>query len=505
MAANIQQTSFSSPSYDYGADIAAIERRRQMAQMLQQEGMQPIPQQPVGAGQFATPISPLQGLAKMAQVYASKTQQERADDEQRRLAAKARRELADVLQRGQAAYTGTPTSRIEEGIAADPSKAASIYLSHPQTAALGMQIQQQELERKRRQQMMADILGPQASGAAPQTGATPGGPWSPEYAAKQPPQAGNNPTGIPSQALALIMSGDKDLAKVGGIMAGRGETQGRVSYDQDGNAFTVGKDGTVIRLPGIQQRVKPEAVNLGGATAFVDPYKQQGQLQHTIPPADEARLRFEGALPGPSPLRPQPAPMAPPSPAMPPQGAQPQVQPQAPAPAGQLNISPKQRQALEAERPQAGFAARSVMEGMHRIDSQIDKLLQNPSGVSGITGPIAGRTPSIRGSSVNAQADLEAMKSMMSVQELQRMRDASKTGGAVGSVTEKEWPRLEAQWAALQQSQTTDEFRKKLTDLRSTVRRMQGNTRKAYEDTYGTLDWKPPAGSEQNDPLGLRK
>lgn len=152
------------------------------------------------------------------------------------------------------------------------------------------------------------------------------------------------------------------------------------------------------------------------------------------------------------------------------------------------------------ERPQATFAAKSVLDGLGRAEQQIDKLLQAP-GLDNITGPVAGRTLNLTGSATNAQSLLESLKSMISVQELQRMRDASKTGGAVGNVTEKEWPRLEAQWGALQQAQTTDEFKKRLQDVRETMRRMQSNARQAYETTYGKLDYN---GRSDDDPLGLR-
>ena len=66
-----QPVSFQSPGFDYGADLSQIERRRAMAQMLQQQGMQDIPQQPTGAGQFAVPISPFQGAAKLGQILAA--------------------------------------------------------------------------------------------------------------------------------------------------------------------------------------------------------------------------------------------------------------------------------------------------------------------------------------------------------------------------------------------------------------------------------------------------
>jgi len=75
------------------------------------------------------------------------------------------------------------------------------------------------------------------------------------------------------------------------------------------------------------------------------------------------------------------------------------------------------------------------------------------------------------------------------------MRDASKTGGAVGNVTEKEWPRLEAQMGALQQSQSTAQFKKNLAAVKQTIFRMSAAVQKEYGDIYGELEWQAPEGS----------
>jgi len=100
------QVSFTSPSYDYGVDLAAVERRRRMAEMLQQEGMQQIPEQPVGQGQFATRISPFQMAAKLAQSYVGARGAAQADAKQKELALAAQTErqkaLASLLRGDQA-------------------------------------------------------------------------------------------------------------------------------------------------------------------------------------------------------------------------------------------------------------------------------------------------------------------------------------------------------------------------------------------------------------------
>lgn len=223
--ASVQQVSFAAPSYDYGADLAQIERRRAMAQALQQQSMQPIEQAPVGPGQFATPISPFQGAAKMLQAYAANRQQSRADMQQRQLAEKTRKDLADVLMRGQKAMMGTPATPLSEDASgnvtpAQPaapgsmSSAASIYMQHPQLAGIGAGMLQQDAQQRMRQEALASILNPKPStpNATPQPSYGSTG-FKPEGASSG---ASPNPlAGIPPQVVGLLTSGDPELQKLG--------------------------------------------------------------------------------------------------------------------------------------------------------------------------------------------------------------------------------------------------------------------------------------------------
>lgn len=289
-------------------------------------------------------------------------------------------------------------------------------------------------------------------------------------------------------------------------LGNQGEAHGAVQYDQNGDAFVLNKGGQMIRLQGVKSRDKGILRNTGSTTDLIDEYS--GQVRSSTPntltpeqratiPMAQQRQFWETGIPAAG-MGGQSVPGGTPSPQPRPQPVQ--VPGQSP-----LNIPPKDRAKLEADRPQSTFALTSVLDGLGRAQNQIDKLMQAP-GLSNISGPIAGRTPNLIGDATNAQSLLDSLKSMISVQELQRMRDASKTGGAVGNVTEKEWPRLEAQLGALQQAQTTEEFRKNLGEVRETMHRMQQNAKQAYEMTYGKFDYKPPAGQpSEKDPLGIRR
>jgi hypothetical protein len=75
------------------------------------------------------------------------------------------------------------------------------------------------------------------------------------------------------------------------------------------------------------------------------------------------------------------------------------------------------------------------------------------------------------------------------VNALQAMRDASKTGGAVGGVTEKEWPILEQQLAALDGAQTPTAYKVALANLVNQLSSSLDRIKKSYGQTYGELKY----------------
>ena len=91
MANNVSNVSFS----DYSAEQQDIERRRRMAEALQQQSMQPI-NNPMSGG-YVTPISWTQGLAKMLQAYGGRKGMESATERQKALAERSKTEAMDFV------------------------------------------------------------------------------------------------------------------------------------------------------------------------------------------------------------------------------------------------------------------------------------------------------------------------------------------------------------------------------------------------------------------------
>jgi hypothetical protein len=148
------------------------------------------------------------------------------------------------------------------------------------------------------------------------------------------------------------------------------------------------------------------------------------------------------------------------------------------------NVPPKEAQKLLAEQPGANQAVSVIGSTIDSHIKQIDDLL-NQKGFNDIFGTINSKTPNISEQAGNAQASFDAVAGQAAVQALNEMRAASKTGGAVGNVTEKEWPILQSQLAALAQSQGPEQMRKALGALKDTYSRIKSTANQAYSSVYG--------------------
>src|SRR3990167_5638048 len=128
----------------YGADQMEIQRRQRLAQMLQQQSMEPI-QAPQG-GAFAAPISPLQVAAKMYGGYQAGQIGKQAEEKQKALAERMQSERQAALAKALSQAGGSPQPAPELGggpaMPGDPMGAAGTLAGSQDTmlaqAGLGM-------------------------------------------------------------------------------------------------------------------------------------------------------------------------------------------------------------------------------------------------------------------------------------------------------------------------------------------------------------------------------
>jgi hypothetical protein len=149
-------------------------------------------------------------------------------------------------------------------------------------------------------------------------------------------------------------------------------------------------------------------------------------------------------------------------------------------------MTPKQAQALTAEAPAARAAMASSTSGLDRLAAAAAQIKDDPA-LKNITG-MMGKFPNLPGSAAaNVEANLQTLSSQVAFNVLQAMRDASKTGGALGAVSEKEMALLENNLAALAKSQSAEAFRTNLQKIIDFTTESKQRLQSAYADQFSAL------------------
>jgi hypothetical protein len=151
-----------------------------------------------------------------------------------------------------------------------------------------------------------------------------------------------------------------------------------------------------------------------------------------------------------------------------------------------VKLSEKDVAAREAKYPQATSALKSFNAKTDKFDRDITELLENKKGLDEITGFFAGRTD-ISAMSKEARRALALFNTITAkggFSELQDMRNASPTGGALGNVSNQEGGQLIASFGALSRTQNGDDVRKSLETARSDLRNLKERMGEAYDLTY---------------------
>lgn len=151
--------------------------------------------------------------------------------------------------------------------------------------------------------------------------------------------------------------------------------------------------------------------------------------------------------------------------------------------------------------PATQASVRNSLSGLDRLVQEARELRGMP-GVAAMTGSIQGSgwVPTIRQDTANAEAKLETLKSQIAFNVLQAMRDASKTGGALGSIAVEELRMLQNNLASLDTRQGEQAFKDSLDRIMdyadgAKVRLLQG-----YKGTYGQEFDANAAPPPQNPP-----
>jgi hypothetical protein len=149
----------------------------------------------------------------------------------------------------------------------------------------------------------------------------------------------------------------------------------------------------------------------------------------------------------------------------------------------------------EAVRKAESFAG-EANDRFDRIDMRVDRLLASPAlggtkksntldVATGLRGVVARRIPGSDAADFEAQK--ESILANLGFKELADMRASSPTGGALGSITEKELGFLQASVASLQAAQSPEAMKQALKDVKDAVAKSRERINAAASaDTGGT-------------------
>lgn len=160
-------------------------------------------------------------------------------------------------------------------------------------------------------------------------------------------------------------------------------------------------------------------------------------------------------------------------------------------------IAPKELQKREAAFP----AATQSLKGFEtKSDSFIKDLeaLRDHPGLSQITGIAAGRLPGLTAEGRAAQALYDKIVAKGGFQALQDLRDASKTGGALGNVSNQEGKQLTASFAAIDRRQDAPDVKAAIDQAIGDIQGSKTRMREAYDATYAYRSAKQAPAKPSN-------
>lgn len=129
---------------------------------------------------------------------------------------------------------------------------------------------------------------------------------------------------------------------------------------------------------------------------------------------------------------------------------------------------------------QAAGAANSALERIRNTRAKVNEALGDANGLT--AGFIGGMTSRIGGTpAANLAATIDTIEANLSFSELQKMRDNSPTGGALGQVTERELALLGATVASLRQSQSPEQLRRNLGVINESLARWEAAVRQGQQ------------------------
>lgn len=156
---------------------------------------------------------------------------------------------------------------------------------------------------------------------------------------------------------------------------------------------------------------------------------------------------------------------------------------------------------------QAGSAMTTLEAKNKIVVDKIDQAMKQANWWT--TGTVGGLTSGVGGTPAFDLAEtLKTIKANIGFDELQKMRDASPTGGALGAISDREIAFLQSTITSIEQAQSEGQLKANLKLLRDYLVMSQDQRRKAFADTFGNgtaqpTQLPPSAGDATGVPQGI--
>lgn len=139
---------------------------------------------------------------------------------------------------------------------------------------------------------------------------------------------------------------------------------------------------------------------------------------------------------------------------------------------------------LQGDQPQmSSYMRERVVRNLNSIDDLMGQISGWTTGAGSLLSVIPGT------SARNFAADVNTLSANIAFGELTAMREASKTGGALGQVSERELALLEAALGSLDRAQSPAQFKESLENIKESIERWQ-----AAVDEYGGFEASSDSG-----------
>jgi hypothetical protein len=248
----------------------------------------------------------------------------------------------------------------------------------------------------------------------------------------------------------------------------------------DQNSYSAWREQTIKRLPGLANMIPPQYSPQAKTALMADANKYLDQTQITAAQQAQMGVTMRGQdIGAQTTMRGQDIGRIPVGYRMTPEGTIEAI------PGGPTTtpISPKEMQVREAKFPQATSALKSFDAKSDELIRDIQRLRNHP-GLNSITGIVYGRTPSVTKEGREAQALYDKVTAGLQFKELQDMRNASPTGGALGNVSNQEGQFLRQAAGALDRTQEPGSVQAELDRIANSVSGSKQRLREAYDMTY---------------------